>query len=65
MMPTPAEPRAGRLRLGVHPDRPERLCVMTTDGTPKCWFAYDETLEEVKAKLACAGIEFTVDEDVR
>jgi hypothetical protein len=60
-----APPATSRLRLAVHPDRPERLAVIRPDGSAAPWFAYayDETREEALAKLAGAGIEVTVDDD--
>ena len=52
-------------RIGIHPDRPERLCVMAPDGRVVNTRAYDETLDEVKSALIHAGIAFTVDDEIR
>jgi hypothetical protein len=62
----PTEPETPPpLRLGIHPDRPERLAVIRPDGSPAAWFAPDATLAEALAELERATIEVTVDDDAR
>jgi hypothetical protein len=39
-------------RLGRHSERPERLALITPDGTVNCWFARNATREEIAAALA-------------
>jgi hypothetical protein len=51
-------------RLGRASDRPERLALLRSDGTVSCWFARNETREEIAAVLAKSGLVLRDDDTV-